>query len=97
MLIAGLRGKRKVAQNFSFGKSHPHFIKLNYRLVRGLQDRAGRAGSCRHRGFQNSLSARNSASFVRNVSATMIMTEDTTTACVVARPTPCVPPLTLTP
>jgi hypothetical protein len=45
----------------------------------------------------NTLSAKYSESLVRNKSATMIRTEETTTACVVARPTPCVPPRTVNP
>src|SRR5262249_30937208 len=46
---------------------------------------------------QKILSDRKSASLVRNVSAMMMRTLEMTTACVVARPTPCVPPRTVRP
>ena len=46
---------------------------------------------------QKILSDIYNANFVKNKSAIIIITEDTTTACVVARPTPCVPPRTVNP
>src|SRR3989440_8824111 len=46
---------------------------------------------------QKILLERYSESFVKNASATMISTDPTTAADVVARPTPCVPPRTVSP
>jgi len=46
---------------------------------------------------QKILSDMYNANFVKNKSAIIIITDDTTTAWVVARPTPCVPPRTVSP
>src|SRR5262249_23301100 len=76
--------ERQAMHNVAFFEAQPHIAKGNRRFE---------ARRC----VQNSLSARYRASLVKKVSATMIMTDEITTAWVVERPTPCVPPRTVKP
>src|SRR5260370_29803897 len=78
--------KRHTAQHVAFVESNPYVCESYDCGSSGLL-RGGR---------QKILSPRYKASFVKNKSAPMIITDATTTACVVARPTPCVPPRTFT-
>src|SRR5208282_4055580 len=91
----GLRGKCESLQDRTFFKTDPYVFKRDRRDSSRLRSDCGTARGRVH--VRQSLSARYSASFVRNVSAMMIITEETTTAWVVARPTPCVPPRTFNP
>src|SRR5260370_19089532 len=79
--------KRHAAQHVLFIESNSYICESydrgGSRVLRG--------------GRQKILSPRYNASLVKNRSAAMIITDATTTACVVARPTPCVPPRTVSP
>src|SRR5208337_2298358 len=92
-----LRGERNATKDFAFGEANAHVAELNDRLAGPFEREGKAAGRFHHGEDQKTLSARKSAIFVRNVSAIMMSTEETTTACVVARPTPCVPPRTFSP
>src|SRR5208283_2933634 len=92
-----LRGKGNTAKDFALRKADADIAELNDRFTGGRRGKSQIAMGFRHGRDQKTLSARKRAILVRKVSATMMSTEDTTTACVVARPTPCVPPRTLSP
>jgi len=86
--------KGETTKNGALVEAEPDIFKIDGSACR-LQSDGGTRGGRIH--VCQSLSARNRASLVRKVSATIIKTEETTTACVVARPTPCVPPRTFKP